>query len=501
MKTDAIIQARMGSSRCPGKVLEPIAGRPLLEFLIDRLKHAASLDEIVVATTEREEDDAIAQVADAIGIRVVRGNEHDVLGRYIQAATEADTDLIVRVCADNPFTDPRLIDRAVDVFHDSDADHVSMFAEPTYPYGVGCAVFATETLRRIGATTDDPADREHVEPPLLRADDVKTIHLRAPPALDRPEIHVSVDEPFELQRAARIAERIVNRHGIMFSTEDLIEELDEAPLVVFVNGSLGLRCLRFLTERGEQIRGLVIHPPHEATLRDEIIEASGLCAEDIISPDNLDDPWIAQWIRDRSPELICTFWSSFIFPPEIIAIPPRGVVNLHNSLLPWCRGSGANIWTILERPPAGVTVHYITSEVDKGDVIAQDRVATYSWDTGKSLFLRLEEALFNLFCREWPSIRVGPVRTVPQEGKGTFHFRKEADALREIDLDETFTARELLDRLRAFTFPGYEPCYFIDEDGNKVFVSVELNRGITTVRRRSRSDGAPHAEERTLNAE
>jgi len=186
VKTDIIIQARYGSTRLPGKVLADFLGRPMLAFQIERLKQVRNADEIVLATSVAPADDAVAEVGRSLGVRVVRGDEADVLGRYLQAAAESGADVIVRVAADNPLIDPALVDEMIEVFREGGIDHLSAFEDHTYPYGVGCAVFTRRALETVSATTD-PADREHVEPALFRSGSIRTARLEAPDSLNRPE--------------------------------------------------------------------------------------------------------------------------------------------------------------------------------------------------------------------------------------------------------------------------------------------------------------------------
>ena len=477
--TNIIIQARHRSTRFPGKVLADFLGRPMLAFQIERLKHARRIDAIVLATSREPADDPVAELGRSLGVQVVRGSESDVLGRYLQAAEESGADVIVRVTADNPLVDPKLVDHMVETFAAGGVDHLSAFERHTYPYGVGCAVFSRQALQSVAGTTDTQ-DREHVEPAMLRSDAVRTGYMQAPDALNRPEIMVTVDHPFELEKVRRIAAPLIKEKGIAFDTADIIRVLDDVRVMAFANGRVGYECLRHMLERGEKLVGLVVQPPHQSAMRSEIIELAGLPEGDVLSPDNLEDPGTLAWIRERRPDIVTSFWSSYIFTDEVLAIPPRGVTNLHNSLLPLCRGAGANVWTILDNQPAGVTYHYIERAVDKGPVIAQRGVDLHSWDTGRSLQLRLEQALVDLFKDCWAAVRVGPVRTTPQVGEGTYHYRSEADSRREIDLDRHYSGRELVNLLRAFSFPPYEGCYFVDEAGNKVFMTLQLNRGLTT---------------------
>jgi methionyl-tRNA formyltransferase len=245
-------------------------------------------------------------------------------------------------------------------------------------------------------------------------------------------------------------------------------------LIVCANGSLGLRLVRWLRERGEELRGLVLHRPETALRGDEIIEAAGLSAADILAPASFETPEVLAWWTERAPELAVSLWSSHIFTRELIRLPPRGILNLHNSLLPHARGSGANVWTILDRLPGGVSLHYVTEDVDRGPIIAQRAVPVSSLDTGRTYFERQEEAMVSLFQEHWPRLRAGPVRALAQAGKGSFHAHGSQHRRRRIDLDRPTTAREVLDQLRAFTFPPFEGAWFEDQHGARVVVEISL---------------------------
>src|SRR5215467_5606830 len=122
-RTIAIVQARMGSTRLPGKVMMKIGGRPLLVYLVERISRARTLDGIVVATTTNRRDNIIIEECERRGIPNFRGSELDVLSRYVSAARACEADIIVRVTADNPFTDPDSIDRVVDTLASGNVDY------------------------------------------------------------------------------------------------------------------------------------------------------------------------------------------------------------------------------------------------------------------------------------------------------------------------------------------------------------------------------------------
>jgi len=149
-------------------------------------------------------------------------------------------------------------------------------------------------------------------------------------------------------------------------------------------------------------------------------------------------------------------------------------VNIHPALLPYNRGSYPNVWSIVERTPSGVTIHYIDEGIDTGDIIAQCTIPVEPVDTGESLYRKLERAMLDLFQQTWPLIRAGQAPRLSQiNAAGTTHRIRDAAQIDEIDLNRMYTARELLDILRARTFLPYPSAYFWHE-GRKVYVRVQL---------------------------
>lgn len=162
MKVVAIIEARMKSTRLPGKNLRPILGKPMLEMLVDRLRHAKSLDGVVVATTIDPSDDAIEETCNRIGVGCYRGSMDDVLDRVLRAAQTFGVKTIVEITGDCPLTDPMMVDEIVDIYRSSGCDYAGNVRPSTYPVGLAVQVFATHVLEETERSTQDPADREHV---------------------------------------------------------------------------------------------------------------------------------------------------------------------------------------------------------------------------------------------------------------------------------------------------------------------------------------------------
>jgi spore coat polysaccharide biosynthesis protein SpsF (cytidylyltransferase family) len=163
-RTVAIVQARMTSTRLPGKVLADLCGEPLLARMLGRIRRARRLDAIVVATTDRATDDPVVRLAAALGVGSFRGDEADVLSRFAGAAAAAAADIVVRLTADCPLHDPALVDEAVEGFEAGGWDYYGNAVERTYPDGLDVEVFSRAALDQAAVQARHPFLREHVTP-------------------------------------------------------------------------------------------------------------------------------------------------------------------------------------------------------------------------------------------------------------------------------------------------------------------------------------------------
>lgn len=231
----ATIEARMTSSRLPGKVLMPALGRPMLHHLVTRLRAVPAIDEIVLATTTNATDETLVEFAGKEKIRVFRGSEDDVMARVIGAAEFAGADVIVEITGDCPIIDPDIVEQTIRMFKMHEAAYVSNGIIRSYPDGMDTQVFSLETLKRSAALTNDPLDREHVSLHMGKHPELfPHLHLIAPPSLHWPELGLTLDEPADYELIKRIIEYFGESQPL-FSCFDVIRVLREKPDWVEIN--------------------------------------------------------------------------------------------------------------------------------------------------------------------------------------------------------------------------------------------------------------------------
>ena len=188
MKTVAIIQARMGSTRLPGKMMLHIGEKEALTHVIERVRQVEKVDEVLVATSEKSQDLVIAERAREAGALVYRGDELDVLERTYNAAVEASANHIIRIAGDCVFTSPEIIDHMVAEIHNSEAEYVSNKLDRTFPLGLDVEIFTKRSFERVADNTASPHEREHVTAYYLENPDQFSVQ------------NVTSDEIFERER-------------------------------------------------------------------------------------------------------------------------------------------------------------------------------------------------------------------------------------------------------------------------------------------------------------
>lgn len=225
----AIIQARTTSERLPGKVLMPLAGKPALERMVERIKRIPSVDHIVIATTTNDSDMVLTDLANRLNVGWHRGSEMDVLSRVLGAARAHDADIIVEFTGDCPLVDADVSERCIQNFLEGGADFVSNGLKPSYPLGTECNVFATATLADVAERTQDPLYREHVSLYMIRHPELyRHRPVQAPPELTAPDVHLTLDEMDDYRLISAIYDRIYPGKPD-FTMADVLALLEEKP--------------------------------------------------------------------------------------------------------------------------------------------------------------------------------------------------------------------------------------------------------------------------------
>ncbi|WP_027857889.1 aminotransferase class III-fold pyridoxal phosphate-dependent enzyme [Marinobacterium jannaschii] len=193
MSIIAIVQARLGSTRLPNKVIKPILGRSLISLLLERLSHSKHLTRIVLATTDNSIDKALKSHVESLGYDVYSGSEDDVLQRYVECAREYKAETVVRITGDCPLVSADIVDKVIATHLDSDADYVSNIEPPTYPDGLDVEVFSMSALEKAQVSTIKSSDREHVTTWLRSSPEVKRLNVAL--NTDYSDMRWTVDEP------------------------------------------------------------------------------------------------------------------------------------------------------------------------------------------------------------------------------------------------------------------------------------------------------------------
>ena len=172
---------------------------------------------------------------------------------------------------------------------------------------------------------------------------------------------------------------------------------------------------------------------------------------------------------------VLAWWPKLIKEP-LLSLPKNGYINTHPSLLPYNRGKHYNFWALVEKVPFGVTLHFIDSGIDTGDIIFQKSIP-YDWcDAGETLYKKAQAEMINLFIKKYYLIRIKNYKKKCQDlNSGSFHHSSELNKICEIGLNEKYQARHFLNLLRARTFEGHPGCFFF-ENGNKYEISITIKK-------------------------
>ncbi len=234
----AIVQARMGSTRLPGKSGADLGGRPVVERVLERVARTSAIDEVMVATTDLAGDDDLAGLVAALGYRVFRGSSDDVLSRYQGAAAAADAEVVVRITSDCPFVDPDVVDAVVGALDGGRFDYATNTLVRTYPLGLDAEAFTRDALETAHREAVAPHEREHVTPFIYQHPErFRLTNVVAPDWATRPDWRLTVDTSEDLEFARALYARLAEG----FLLADVIAVVEKEPVLLELNGHVAHR--------------------------------------------------------------------------------------------------------------------------------------------------------------------------------------------------------------------------------------------------------------------
>lgn len=240
MKVVAIVQARMGSTRLPGKALLDLAGKSMLARVVERLRRAAAIDEVLVATTDRPADDAIVAECRKSAVPVCRGDQDDVLDRYYRAAQLSKAEIVVRITSDCPLIDPEITGKTIAAFLEAHPDYASNTLVRTFPRGLDTEVMSCKALARAWQDARKPHEREHVTPYIYEHPEQFKL-LPVTGEKDYSQHRWTVDAPEDLELVRTIYERLGGKGDFLW--RDVLALFDAEPELADLNRDIAQKAI------------------------------------------------------------------------------------------------------------------------------------------------------------------------------------------------------------------------------------------------------------------
>ena len=230
-----IIQARMGSSRLPGKVMEKLdQDNTVLSYVIRQLKHSKFLDDIVVATTSLKRDEVIVDFLEREGIKYFCGDEENVLDRYYQCAKKFSMSEIVRIPSDKPLIDPDIVDKCIQIFLSKKYDYITTFLEPSFPYGTEVEIFSFDALEKTWKNAKLPSEHENFTPYIYNNKDKFQIY-NVKNSIDLSHLRWVVDRAEDLELVRQLVSKIDKDPILM---QDILEVFESDPKLAEINSNV-----------------------------------------------------------------------------------------------------------------------------------------------------------------------------------------------------------------------------------------------------------------------
>ena len=239
-KAVAIIQARWGSSRLPGKILKQLGETTVLNHVLTRCLAIEGIDEVCCAVPRSIDSDPVAEEARRCGVTVVRGSEADVLARYYQAATQTGADIVMRITSDCPLIDPAICAELLTQFESNNVDYASNNTPPTWPVGLDCEVMSFKWLKKAAVEASRPSEREHVTPYIRNHEQVRQCNLASP----NSEIALhrwTLDTPDDYRFMTEIFSRL-SSYSDPFSWNSTLDIVTQEPALVSINAGMDRRA-------------------------------------------------------------------------------------------------------------------------------------------------------------------------------------------------------------------------------------------------------------------
>lgn len=245
-------------------------------------------------------------------------------------------------------------------------------------------------------------------------------------------------------------------------------------IVYACNNRNGYLVLKELKKQNVNIEYLILHPKEDLKYYDEIKSEANLEKEKIFFWGKNCKDYIIEKLKDKKSSILFSVNFAYKIPKEILCLFQLPI-NLHTSYLPFNKGMNPNVWSIIDKTPAGVSIHKMTDNIDGGEILFQEEIEVNSYDTGKTVYEKLENASIKLIREKTNSLFDNSYELINNSG-GKTHYKKNFKEICKIDLDKVYKAGDFIDILRALTYPPYKNAYFIDRYENKIYVEINLTK-------------------------
>lgn len=243
-------------------------------------------------------------------------------------------------------------------------------------------------------------------------------------------------------------------------------------MIALASDYVGFKIVSYLVDRKEAIDFLVLSRSNPRGYNEKIAHLVESLPTEIVFDEELYSDSFLEKLKKKSCSLGLLLWWPKIIKEPLLAATKNGWVNCHPSFLPYCRGKHPNFWCLVEGVPCGVSIHYANRNVDEGALIAQKEIVADWTDTGKTIYEKSRDEIVSLFTENFEQIKAGSARGVVQDlDSGSYHHSSEIALASKIELDKKYTARELLNIVRAKMFEPYPSAWF-EDNGRKYSVKV-----------------------------